>query len=116
MTRFEELGCEMESFKYCKCLGVTDDSLPCIVEVAFAWRPDRDRRLITGINWSPGILNPFRTLGGGQSLDSVLEQQRSGCDEEIVCLVHVTCPRVQYTDRGKASAAFGSLSTSPEED
>ena len=50
-----------------------------MIEAAFAWCPDQTtRRLITGVNWSPGIVNPFRGLGRSrQSLDTVLSQQRA---------------------------------------
>jgi hypothetical protein len=75
------------------------------VEAAFAWQPNAaGRRIVTGVNWSPGILNPFRQLGSyGISLDSVLEQQRVGRDEPTILFLHVACPRVHYADRGKSS-------------
>ena len=41
------------------------------------------------------------------SLDSILEQQRSGRDEPIVLLLHIACPRVEYTDRGKSALVIG---------
>ena len=107
--RFEEIGCEMESFQYHKQTGVTDD-LPWVIEMAFGWVP-RDgaaRRLVTGVNWSPGILNPFRQLGRfGQSCDTILANQRIGSDEPVILIMHVACPRVEYTDRGKSAIAMG---------
>lgn len=104
-TRFEALACEMETFKY-TCKRGTTGGLPWVVETAFAWRPKEEggRRFIVGVNWSPGLLNPFRSLGRvGQSLDAVLEQQRAGRDEPVVLLIHVACPRVDYADRGKSA-------------
>ena len=66
-----------------------------------------DRQMITGVNWSPGIINPFRTLGDvGESLDSILAQQRAGRREPVVFLLHCASPRVQYLDRGKSSIAL----------
>src|SRR5262249_52361981 len=90
--RFGELGCEMETYQYRKATGATD-GVPWVVETAFAWNPQSQaRRLITGVNWSPGIVNPFRQLGGiGRSLDSILERQRAGRDEPVVLLLHVAC-------------------------
>src|SRR5262249_53735304 len=38
--------------------------------------------------------------------DSILEQQRAGCDEPIVLVVHLACPGVQYTDRGKSAVVL----------
>ena len=61
--RFAQLGCEMESFDYRKSRRTTD-GMPWVVETAFGWCRDADgRRLVTGVNWSPGIVNPFRALG-----------------------------------------------------
>ena len=40
---------------------------------------------------------------GGESLDSILAQQRAGRDEPIVTVLHLACPRVEYLDRGKSS-------------
>jgi DNA topoisomerase VI subunit B len=103
-ARFEAAGCEMASFQY-KQVRRTDFGLPWVIEAAFAWCPDlTTRRLITGVNWSPGIVNPFRALGPWrQSLDTVLSQQRADRDEPVVVLLHLACPRVEYTDRGKSA-------------
>jgi DNA topoisomerase VI subunit B len=103
-ARFKDLACEMETFKYQRLTGVTD-GLPWIVEAAFGWCPDlARRRLVTGVNWSPGILNPFRELGkSGRGLDAVLERQRAGRDEPVCLFLHLICPRVEYTDRGKSA-------------
>jgi len=102
--RLRDAGCEMESFQYRKVVGDTD-GVPWIVETAFAWCPDAEsRRLVTGVNWSPGIINPFRALGQfGESLDTILSQQRADMNEPIVLVLHMACPRVEYTDRGKSA-------------
>ena len=56
------------------------------------------------MNWSPGIVNPFRKLGKfGSSLDSILQKQRAGADEPVALVLHIACPRVEYTDRGKSA-------------
>jgi hypothetical protein len=104
-ARLEALGCEMDSFKYKKILGETD-SLPWVVEIAFGWCPRLGRpRLVTGVNWSPGIGNPFRTMRKyGSSLDTLLQQQR--VDEDCVMVLHLACPRVAYTDRGKSAVVI----------
>lgn len=105
LARFAEIGAKVsESFKYAKKEGETD-GVPWVVETAFAWCPEADsRRLVTGVNWSPGITNPFRELGRfGNSLDSILMDQRAGSDEPVALLLHIACPRVEYTDRGKSA-------------
>ena len=107
--RFKAAGCEMESFNYRK-VQETTDGVPWVVETAFGWCPDGDtRRLVTGVNWSPGIINPFRELGRfGQSLDTILSQQRADCDEPVILVLHMACPRVEYTDRGKSAVVVQS--------
>ena len=108
--RLAEMGCVMESFDYRKKDGI-QDGVPWVIETAFGWLGDdapAARTLVTGVNWSPGIVNPFRQLGRyGQSLDSVLEQQRAGRREPIVLVLHMACPRVEYTDRGKSAVVIG---------
>jgi len=108
--RLAEMGCVMESFDYRKKDGI-QDGVPWVIETAFGWLGDDApavRTLVTGVNWSPGIVNPFRQLGRyGQSLDSVLEQQRAGRREPIVLVLHIACPRVEYTDRGKSAVVIG---------
>jgi hypothetical protein len=106
-ARLEALGCEMESFQYQRATEV-EEGLPWVIESAFGWCPDLpERRLVTGVNWSPGILNPFRDLGAlGDSLDSILQRQRAGSEEPVCFLLHVICPRVEYTDRGKSAVVI----------
>jgi DNA topoisomerase VI subunit B len=106
--RMAAAGVEMESFNYSRTFDTTEDGVPCVVEFAFGWCPEADgRRLITGVNWSPGITNPFRELGSyGLSLDTILSQQRADRDEPVILLLHTACPRVEYTDRGKSAIAI----------
>jgi hypothetical protein len=109
--RFADFGCEMESFQYKKVLDVGDDGLPMVLETAFGWlgeNSDDSRRLITGVNWPPGIVNPFRKLGVayGDGLAAMLKKQHAGYDEPIIFLLHCACPRVQYTDRGKSAVVM----------
>jgi DNA topoisomerase VI subunit B len=108
--RFESFGCEMESFDYRRVMDTTND-VPWVVETAFGWWPKSTvgRYLVTGVNWSPGIINPFRELGRfGQSLDTILSQQRADRDEPVIMVLHMTCPRVEYTDRGKSAVVVRS--------
>ena len=82
-TKFETAGCAMDTFR-CKTVKGTTDGVPWVIEAAFAWRPENPpgqdgryttRQLITGVNWSPGIVNPFRSLGYGRSLESLLAEK-----------------------------------------
>ena len=103
--RFEEMGCEMKTFKYKKVLDETDGR-PEVLEVAFGWCPKSgdQRRLVTGVNWSAAIVNPFLILGEtGRSLDSMLERLKCGMDEEIIIVMHLATPLALFTDRGKSA-------------
>ena len=80
--------------------------LPEILEVAFGWCPESGdhRRLVSGVNWSAAIINPFRRLGEtGRSLDTMLERLKCGNDEEVVIVMHIATPCAEFTDRGKSS-------------
>ena len=79
-----------------------------MVEFGFGWcERAKGRQLITGVNFSPGITNPFRQLGSyGPSLDTILSQQRADRDEPVILILHVVCPRVEPLDRGKSAIAI----------
>lgn len=101
---FEQLGVELASFRYQKLHGTTAAGLPWVAEIAFGWTPNsQSRRLICGLNFSPSISNPFTNLGDHTSLDSVLTDQRASANEPIALLVHLTCPALQFSNRGKSA-------------
>jgi DNA topoisomerase VI subunit B len=102
LSHCSAVGAAEESFKYKKQLGVTSEGLPFVIEVAFAYCPEADRRSITtGVNFSVSIRDPFQRLGHFESLSSLLTRRMAGDDEPIVFAMHYTFPRVDYTDRGK---------------
>jgi hypothetical protein len=82
-----------------------------VIEVAFGVHRDGltagrgpSRKVITGVNWSPGINNPFRQLGrGGVGMDAILSEVRANTSQPVITVVHLACPRVTYTDRGKSA-------------
>ena len=79
-ARFKAAGAALETFQYRRTVGETD-GVPDVIETAFGWCPDgaKERRIITGVNWSPAIGNPFRSLGSyGESLDSILSRATLG--------------------------------------
>jgi DNA topoisomerase VI subunit B len=120
---FRSLGWEMATFGYRKAQG-EKDGVPWLIETAFAATAaafDRGvdaerRRIITGVNWSPAIgANQFRLLGH-ESLDSTLQEQRAGHNEPVVFLLHLACPCVSYTDRGKSAVVIEGDDDGDEED
>lgn len=102
------LGAGKESFKYHKHLGTRSDGLPYAIEMAFAYCPDgpNERRLITGVNFSVGIGSPFERLSPFDGLASAAARQYVEYDDPVVLLLHYTCPRVDFADRGKGTLAL----------
>jgi hypothetical protein len=106
----EEAGGDPRTFTYNKKLGDTD-GLPRSIEFAFGIDKrglctgrGPSRKIITGVNWSPGINNPFRQLGrGGVGLDEILAEVRANTSQPVIAVLHLACPRVAYTDRGKSA-------------
>jgi hypothetical protein len=97
------VGAAVTSFRYKKRLGITLGGLPYVVEGAFAYCPDADvRKIAAGVNFSVGIRNPFR-LSAFEDLSSALARRYADADEPVVFIIHYTCPRVDYTDRGKST-------------
>ena len=107
-ARFAELGCDMDTLRYRRATGHLDD-VPFLLEVAFALNEDLDeRRLITGIHWSPTVGNPFRELGeNDEALDAILEDLEAGADEPIVLLIHLVHPGVGFSNQGKSAVLLG---------
>jgi hypothetical protein len=108
----ERAGGDPKTFTYNSILGETG-GIPRVVEFAFGIHrkglssssgPGPLRKIITSVNWSPGINNPFRQLGrNGESLDGILSDVRANTTQPVIAVLHLACPRVAYTDRGKSA-------------
>jgi len=106
----EASGGDPKTFTYNRSFGETN-GVPRVVEFAFGVHRDGlaagsapSRKFITGVNWSPGINNPFRQLGrSGEGLDAILAEVRANTSQPVIALLHLACPRVAYTDRGKSA-------------
>jgi hypothetical protein len=106
----EKAGGDPRTFTYNRSFGETN-GIPRVTEFAFGIQGEGlragrgpSRKVITGVNWSPGITNPFRYLGrGGVSLDAVLSEVRANTSQPAIAVLHLACPRVAYTDRGKSA-------------
>jgi hypothetical protein len=101
-TRFRSYGYDPNSFRYKRIFLA--DPIPEVYEFAFGYCPEHERRrIVAGVNWSPGILNPFRSIGRGYSMDSILSEAMAGPNEPIIVFLHVASPGARYTDRGKSA-------------
>ena len=103
-AQFESADANMDTFSYRKLTGTTAD-IPWVLEVAFASAPDSDeRRLVTGVNWSPAIINPFRNVGGAYGgMDGILGGRYVNSLTPAIMFVHLATARAEYTDRGKSA-------------
>jgi DNA topoisomerase VI subunit B len=107
----ESAGGDPETFTYNRAFDETDEGVPYVSEFAFGVHRDGliagrgpRRKEITGVNWSPGIKNPFRELGrGGSGMDTTLSEVRANISQPVMVALHLACPRVAYTDRGKSA-------------
>jgi hypothetical protein len=103
-----EAGGEPKSFKYFASPS-DGNGVPYMIEVAFcpfkAWvdgGAERDRLLITGVNFSATLENPFDTLKGMAGMSETLAHLRIGEDAPAIVCVHYACPHIEYLDRGKS--------------
>ena len=104
------LGGETKSFKYFTSPGHDADGLPYMVEIATcpfkAWvtgkKETRERVLITGVNFSATLENPFDSFKGMEGMDEILVELRAGPGAPVIVCVHYACPHIEYLDRGKS--------------
>jgi DNA topoisomerase VI subunit B len=106
----EDTGGEPKSFKYVAMPGHHENGLPYMVEIATCpfkqWvdgKQETHRRLlVTGVNFSATLENPFHTFKGLEGMDEILVELRAGPDAPVIVCVHYACPHVEYLDRGKS--------------
>lgn len=86
------------AFQYRKKEGVVE-GLPYVIEVCFGVLsvPDWASLIWTGLNWSPVLKIPF------PELPSLLNRCRVESRDPVVVFVHLACPRLNYTERGKGA-------------
>jgi DNA topoisomerase VI subunit B len=109
-------GAHAETFKYKAVIGDSENGLPIVIETAFGWIPkgESERRIVTGVNFSVALGNPFRSFGQtGEGLENLLAQQRAGRREPIIFVLHLVSPRVEFADRGKTALVIGDRAHSP---
>jgi hypothetical protein len=105
-----DLGGEPQSFKYFASPGLDADGIPYVIEIATCpfrrWvhgkQETRSRTLITGVNFSATLENPFDTFKGMEGLSEVLVDLRAGPGAPVIVCAHYACPHIEYLDRGKS--------------
>jgi hypothetical protein len=85
-----------QSVQYKKVQGTTKDGLPFIVEAAFAERDEGGLRVFTGLNFSVDIRSPAYS-----HFFELLERCRVSDYTPTDVFLHITKPRVRFTNRGK---------------
>lgn len=104
----EQYGGARQTVRYKRVADVDEATgLPFVAEIAFAGREDQDssgRRLVTGINFAPTLVNPFREFAAyGMGLDGLLSSLHVSVGDPVTIVVHLTSPHLNFTDRGKSS-------------
>jgi len=109
-ARFREIGAVDDTFQYCRALREVD-GVPYALEAAFGYAPELQEQVrLTGLNWSPTFLDPFRALGDREghepSLDELLADQWVSRDDSVVIALHLASPRLAFTDKAKTALAL----------
>ncbi|HUP78801.1 MAG TPA: hypothetical protein VM260_09615, partial [Pirellula sp.] len=86
-------GCAVE---YKRIQGTCQRGLPFIVEAAFCESDGSGLELSTGVNFSADVKSPAH-----DNIDRHLSDFRIDEDSFAKVLLHITTPRVQYSNRGK---------------
>ena len=123
MHRFIAAGGNADTFKYQQRKGTTSENIPYVVEVAFGLHETGltdgnavSRKIITGVNWSVGINNPFRKFGStGEGLEMTLAKVRANSSQPVIFALHLVSAYVQYADRGKSSIILTDDASQPDD-
>ena len=87
------------SVRYKSVSGFTASGLPFVLEVAFGVGEEMGgRSMVAGVNWTPMLSVPFAELS------SLLGECRVDRWDPVAVIVHLVCPQVEFTDRGKSQA------------
>ena len=102
-------GGEPKAFKYFSSPGAVN-GVPYMIEIAVCpyqqWVAGnlslRNRKLVTGVNFSATLENPFETFRNMEGLSDILADLRAGQSAPVIVAVHYASPHIEYLDRGKS--------------
>ena len=91
--------------RYKKIAGEVN-GLPFVLEVSTGIYQENHqecrRSLVVGVNWAPTLKIPF------EELHPLLAQARVDSFDPVVIVVHLACPRLEYTEHGKGALVLPS--------
>ena len=98
-------GVAAETTTY-RCQKGTADGLPYVLELACGWGSDVGQvPRLCGYNFAPCLRTPF------PQLDTLCDDAEIDYNDPVTLFVHLTCPRLDATDRGKTTVALPSAIT-----
>jgi hypothetical protein len=106
-------GIDQASLRY-RCVVKEDEAgMPYVLEAVFAARPERRQRVIlSGVNFTPALGNPFREFsrydGQYDGLEGLLADHYCGNRAPTVVGLHLARPGVQFRDRDKTALVLPS--------
>jgi hypothetical protein len=120
--RLLAVGGNADTFKYQRRMGMTEERIPYVVEVAFGLHQHGltqetkvFRKIVTGANWSVALNNPFRSFGRtGEGLENTLAKVRADANKPAIVAVHLASAYIQYADRGKSSIILTNDAVQPK--
>ena len=92
----EQFDDAADSFRYRKATGTTADGLPYVVETAFGVTTETERRIVQGFNYTRAS-----SVELPDSVQHALNQTRADYHDPVQFILHVACPRLEFTDRAK---------------
>ena len=99
-------GAQEDTLTY-RCQKGVADGLPYVLEVACGWQgaaaeteEERPRVSLCGYNFAPGLRTPF------PQIETLCDDAEIDYDDPVVLFVHLTCPRLDATDKGKTSVVL----------
>jgi hypothetical protein len=96
----QQYGIDAETFAWKRQTGVAA-GLPWVWELGLGWGDDDRLTLLCGTNFSPALWPPF------SGLSDYCDAAEIDCDDPLALCVHLTCPRLDATDRGKSIDTVG---------
>jgi DNA topoisomerase-6 subunit B len=98
VTRWLAQYCEPDSIRYKTIADNDNQDMPFVLELAMAYHANTEaqRDMFIGLNWTPALGVPFDTLS------TLLGEYRIDRQDPVILALHLACPRLDFTDRGKS--------------